>query len=305
MTRTRTLLTVLGAGLVVALPIGESLVHADVPALLTQQGQLIDKTTGAPASGSLSFAFSIYADPAGGTPLWTETQSITLDGGYFSAQLGSTTPLPATVFDGSVRYLGVQIGSDAELAPREALTSVPYAVLAGNVNGDITPKSVSIGGKVVIGSDGTWKGPTAGLAGPPGPKGDPGTSTLTWPAPNTLSFMPTTPSTACGTVAIGGTDFGTVSTPTPTFVATMFWDSSKFGAFPKARLAVVCRGAGTINLVTACPSTTLATITCTGGTRPWTYTSAEFAMPASGSFDISVAATSGSMDWAHPQLILY
>jgi hypothetical protein len=100
-----------------------------VPATLTQQGRILD-ATGAPVSSKVKIVFSVYADAKGGTALWTEEQNITLDDGYFSAQLGSVTAIPAGVFDGSVRYIGVTVGADAEMAPREAVTSVPYAMKA-------------------------------------------------------------------------------------------------------------------------------------------------------------------------------
>src|SRR5262245_11759103 len=63
---------------------------AGVPQLITEQGRLLD-ATGAPVTGTVSLAFSIYDVPTGGTALWTETQSATLDDGYFVLQLGSVT----------------------------------------------------------------------------------------------------------------------------------------------------------------------------------------------------------------------
>ncbi|HEY5375298.1 MAG TPA: hypothetical protein VIK01_16575, partial [Polyangiaceae bacterium] len=90
-------------------------------------GRILDATTGDPVSSKLKIVFNVYADAKGGTALWTEEQNITLDDGYFSAQLGSVTAIPPTLFDGTVRYLGVTVGADAEMAPREAITSVPYA----------------------------------------------------------------------------------------------------------------------------------------------------------------------------------
>jgi hypothetical protein len=146
-----------------------------------------------PAAGTASFTFSVYAMPQGGIPLWTETQTVTLEDGYFSVQLGSKTPFPGTVWDGSVRYIGLKVGADDEMVPREMVTSVPYALLATEVTGDIHPTSVSIGSKQVIDATGKWVGDPAGLVGPrgepgekgeagamgvAGPKGDPGSMGL-------------------------------------------------------------------------------------------------------------------------------
>lgn len=104
-----------------------------VPATLTQQGRILD-STGTPVSSKVAIAFTIYDSPTASAPadaLWTETQNITLDDGYFSAQLGSTTPFTAGLFSGATLYLGVTVGSDAEMTPREAITSVPYSMLSG------------------------------------------------------------------------------------------------------------------------------------------------------------------------------
>src|SRR6202035_45699 len=84
---------------------------AGVPGTMTQQGLLLDANNN-PITGPQTFVFTIYdasgATGANANVLWTETQTITLDGGYFSTQLGSVTAIPATVFDGSTRYLGIK-----------------------------------------------------------------------------------------------------------------------------------------------------------------------------------------------------
>ncbi|HEX3773447.1 MAG TPA: hypothetical protein VHV51_03230 [Polyangiaceae bacterium] len=107
-----------------------------VPGALTQQGRLLD-AAGNPVDGvALEFTFALYtaATGAANTAIWTEKQTITPDGGYFSARLGETTPFPATIFDGSrgTLFLGITIGTDTEMAPRQELSSVPFALLAGN-----------------------------------------------------------------------------------------------------------------------------------------------------------------------------
>jgi hypothetical protein len=96
---------------------------------------------------------------------------ITLDNGYFSAQLGDTMPIPTTVFTGSVRYLGVKVATDPEMVPRQPLVSVPYAITANDAIGDIHANTVSIGTTKVIDATGKWVGPNSGLVGPTGPTG--------------------------------------------------------------------------------------------------------------------------------------
>lgn len=152
-----------------------------VPGTLTEQGRLLD-TSGNPSTGSVSITFTIYDAATSGTSLWTETQNVTLDSGYFSVRLGETTAIPTTVFNGATRYLGVKVGTDAEMTPRQTLVSVPYALMANNAVGDITPTSVAINGTTVINSSGQWVGSTAGLQGPTGPAGPTGATGAQGPA---------------------------------------------------------------------------------------------------------------------------
>lgn len=138
---------------------------AAVPAGLTEQGRLFD-ASGEPVSGPLTFVFSVYADEEGGAALWSEEQQVTLDDGYFSARLGddAENPFPAGLFNGAARYLGIRVGADPEMTPRQSISSVPYAFLADraevatNVTGDITPSSVTVNGVNVIDSTGKLAG---------------------------------------------------------------------------------------------------------------------------------------------------
>ena len=146
---------------------------AAVPSFLTEQGRLLD-SSGTPLAGTASITFAIYDAASGGTPLWSEVQTVTLDGGYFSARLGEVTALPSSLFPGAERFLGVSVNTDAEMSPRQTLDSVPYALTADNAVGDITPSSISVGGTLVVNSAGQWVGPPTGLQGPQGPQGAPG-----------------------------------------------------------------------------------------------------------------------------------
>lgn|GEM_PF-5896836 len=158
-----------------------------VPSQLNQQGRLFD-ASGVPKQGEVNFKFAVYASATAEAPLWSEEQSLSLDDGYFSARLGTTTPIDLSVFDGQGLYLGVSVGDDAEMTPRQPLVSVPFALVSNNVVGDITPTSVSVGGQQVIDSEGQWVGPSSGLVGaagergPTGPAGAAGPTGPTGPA---------------------------------------------------------------------------------------------------------------------------
>lgn len=99
---------------------------AQAPNTLMYQGKLTDAV--GPISTSVSVVFRIYDVDAGGTALWTETQSVTPNElGVFSVQLGSVTDFPPDLFTGGVLYLGIEVGGDGEMVPRSPITSVPYA----------------------------------------------------------------------------------------------------------------------------------------------------------------------------------
>jgi hypothetical protein len=154
-----------------------------VPSLMTQQGRLMN-AAGEPVAGSVNITFTLYGQLSGGVSLWTETQSITLDEGYFSARLGEATPLDPALFDGGELYLAVKVGTDAEMTPRQPLVSVPYAFAANvaeNAIGDITPNSITINGVQVVNSTGAWVGAPTGLVGPQGPQGATGAQGATGP----------------------------------------------------------------------------------------------------------------------------
>ena len=146
---------------------------AEVPQTITNQGRLFD-AEGGPIDATLQVLFAIYDSPDATTPIWSEEHEVTFEEGYYSVSLGSTVPLDTKVFDGTVRYFGITVGSEAELTPRSPIQSVPYALVAGDVRGDIHPTSVSIGNEEVINDQGQWVGDPTGLLGPTGPAGPEG-----------------------------------------------------------------------------------------------------------------------------------
>lgn len=103
--------------------------RAAVPPQLTEQGRLL-KADGTPAQGDLSMVFTIYNAATGGKVLWTSSQMVAVDDGYFSWVLGSKKTLDPTIFDGTTLYLGVAVGGDPEMTPRQEIDSVPYAFMA-------------------------------------------------------------------------------------------------------------------------------------------------------------------------------
>ena len=183
---------------------GSNVAMADVPHLMTQQGRLFD-AQGAPITGTHQFVFTVYDSPTNGTVLWVETQNVTVDDGYFSARLGQVTPIDSALFDGKTRYLSVAVDSDPEMTPRQSLVTVPYALMADNAVGNITPSSITINGTTVIDNTGKWVGPSSGPAGATGPTGPAGDVGPTGPTGTTGLTGPTGPAGDVGPTGPTGT----------------------------------------------------------------------------------------------------
>ena len=131
----------------------------DVPQLLSYQGRVTDGSRITVDDASYNMRFAIYSAATGGTCLWsaddTDTNSATIDcpsdapggsisvtvtDGIFTVLLGDTTSnaqnaLPDALFDDNATlFLGVTIGSDAEMTPRKRITSAAYSLQAGDAD---------------------------------------------------------------------------------------------------------------------------------------------------------------------------
>jgi len=104
-----------------------SISSADVPHMINYQGKLTTATGGC-LNDTVSMTFTIYSDSLGTSDEWSETQDeVVVKEGIFSVLLGSVDSIPSAVFDGNVKYLGVQVESDPEMRPLKPMVSVAYA----------------------------------------------------------------------------------------------------------------------------------------------------------------------------------
>ena len=99
---------------------------AAVPRTISYQGVLRQMDGNVVPDGPYDITFRLYDVPSGGSPLWTEAQTLGVADGIFNAILGSVVTL-GLPFDGSY-WLGVSVAADPELTPRVQLTSAPYAL---------------------------------------------------------------------------------------------------------------------------------------------------------------------------------
>ena len=123
--------------------------HAAVPQTINYQGYLTSPS-GAAVNASVPMVFKLYDAVTGGNVLHTETQpTVVVSNGIFNVVLGTTTALTAS-FAGPY-WLGVTVGADPEMTPRQPLTSSPYALRAV-VSDYLTAGAMALGDVNLTGS---------------------------------------------------------------------------------------------------------------------------------------------------------
>jgi len=131
--------------------------QSSVPIVIPYQGKLSD-SAGTAINSSVNITFRFYAAASGGSALWTETHSsVTVSNGLFRVMLGSVTAIPTTVWSNNPLYVGVQVGSEAEMTPREQIGAVPYSIVAGNAlsvaDGAITQNKLNLTNGLTVTGD--------------------------------------------------------------------------------------------------------------------------------------------------------
>ncbi len=104
-------------------------VLAQAPTSVPIQGFLTDND-GAPVDGDHEVLARLFDAEIGGSELFSESQMIAIEAGYFSFELGAAAPLDLAAFrDNGEVFLSVTIDGE-ELSPRQHLGSVPFAGFA-------------------------------------------------------------------------------------------------------------------------------------------------------------------------------
>ncbi|RPI38391.1 MAG: hypothetical protein EHM53_09015 [Methanoregulaceae archaeon] len=91
---------------------------------ITYQGKLTDAAAN-PLTGTYSVKFSLYEAATGGTALAADTHSVTAANGLFTTGIAVADP---AIMDGRALWLGIRVGSDPEMTPRQVIRPVPYAL---------------------------------------------------------------------------------------------------------------------------------------------------------------------------------
>ncbi|MBI3099470.1 MAG: hypothetical protein HYY93_14770, partial [Planctomycetes bacterium] len=107
----------------------------DSQSTINVQGDLRFRFGGS-VNGATAMTFAFYSSATGETALFREAQSVSVDAGHYYASIGSLTPggIPASALVNARVYLGITVGTDAEMAPRIQLASSAFAINAMQVN---------------------------------------------------------------------------------------------------------------------------------------------------------------------------
>ncbi len=131
MSRTRTIWKI-AVGLCLA---ASSLATAAVPQLISYQGQITTSTGTPVADGAYLIKFQIYDTAVGGVALWNSNyQNVQVTNGVYTYILGKDLPFPNGLFAGGNRWLGVTIGVDPEMTPRQQMIATGYAFVSQNAD---------------------------------------------------------------------------------------------------------------------------------------------------------------------------
>lgn len=122
--------------------------YAQPPRRISYQGMLANPDGSPVSDGSHALVIRLYT--AGGLALFTEQQTVTTMHGLFNMDIGAITPLPPSLTFGEPYFLGISVDAGAELTPRTALSSVPYALNGTSVNGAAGPITLEGTGNTTI-----------------------------------------------------------------------------------------------------------------------------------------------------------
>ncbi len=108
---------------------------AQVPRTISYQGILTDISGNPVPDGNKNISVNLYANITGGSPIFSESQSVTVIKGRYTLIIGGVNPIPPNLSFNNGYFLSVSIDGGSELAPRTALTSAPYAIHAAIADG--------------------------------------------------------------------------------------------------------------------------------------------------------------------------
>ncbi len=117
-----------GIGLCLAIAWIAGAAAAEIPERINYQGRLLNGTN--LVNDLVEVIFQIYPSESGGSPLYSETQTVEVVDGYYSTQIGLSNSMPgclSSVLTNSPLFLEISING-MSLQPRESLTAAAFAL---------------------------------------------------------------------------------------------------------------------------------------------------------------------------------
>ena len=106
---------------------------AYAPGQMSYQGYLTD-AAGIRLDGTYQMIFALYDASTDGTQLWSETRDVYVENGVYTVILGQTgNELTQSHFSGAV-FLGITVGTDAEMTPRVEVTATPLSITSSHAD---------------------------------------------------------------------------------------------------------------------------------------------------------------------------
>jgi len=100
-----------------------------IPRMLSYQGKLTDSLGNPVPDGNYQLTLRLYTQETGGSPFWTEIDTVMVKKGLFSVLLGARNPITSIPDAGGV-YLSLQVGTNPELTPRLRIVSSAYSFIS-------------------------------------------------------------------------------------------------------------------------------------------------------------------------------
>ncbi len=141
------------------LTLGSSLIAQDA---MNYQGYLTDNSGAPLADGDYTLSFSVYSAPTGGTRIWgpfvlggagSQGSKANLAGGVFNVVLGPKDDAQRELFaafSAPNRYLGITVGTNPEISPRQQVLAAPRAMHATRADHASTATAVGNPGDTTI-----------------------------------------------------------------------------------------------------------------------------------------------------------
>jgi hypothetical protein len=117
-------------GFAVAALFAASVGFSQIPRTISYQGLLISPGGIPIADAKHVITINLYDAFNASTAIYTDAESADTKNGLFNIIIGGVAPIPGTIDFSKQYWLGVSVDGGAEMSPRTALTSVPYALHA-------------------------------------------------------------------------------------------------------------------------------------------------------------------------------